>query len=108
MAPQSYLFKNHVAYVGVDTSTLERFAIDNSIHYTMTIQEFFKNEFDKYKDKNIYAICNYVPDKEAKELVYNNCENCLVYYPEEEIRVKGFNKYRIEEAVLKAKEEKGW
>lgn len=107
MAPQSYLFKNHVAYVGIDTCRLDRFSTDNTIHYTMTIQEFFKKEFDKYRDKNIYAICNFVPDDEARELVFNNCENCLVYYPEE-IRVKGFNKYRIEEAVLNAEEERSF
>lgn len=107
IAPQSYLFKSHVAYVGIDTCRLDRFATNNTIHYTMTIQEFFKKEFDKYKDKNIYAICNFVPDDEARELVFNNCENCLVYYPEE-IRVKGFNKYRIEEAVLNAEEERSF
>lgn len=108
MAAQSYLFKNHVAYIGVDIDTLERFSTDNTFHYTMTIQEFFEKEFDKYKDKNSYAICNYVPDTKARELVFNNCENCLVYYPGLEIKAKGFNKYRIEEAVLNVEEEAGW
>ena len=104
MAPQSYLYKNHVAYIGVDTIKLDRFSTDNTIHYTMTIQEFFKKEFDKYKDKSIYAICNYVPDNEARELVFNNCENCLVYYPGLEIKAKGFNNYRIINAVRNVEE----
>lgn len=96
MAAQAYLFVNHEAYIGVDTvDHVERFATENTTHYTMSIQEFIKEELPKYKGKKVYAICNYVPDTEARDLVAMACENFMVYYPEELLQCKGINAYRI-------------
>lgn len=96
MAAQAYLFCNHEAYIGVDTvDHVERFATENTTHYVMSIQEFIKKELPKYKGKKVYAICNYVPDAEAKDLVTMACENFMVYYPCELLRCKGINSYRI-------------
>ena len=96
MAAQAYLFKNHEAYIGVDTvDCLERFATENTTHYIMSIQEFIKKELPKYKGKKVYAICNYVPDEDARDLVTMACENFMVYYPGELLRCKGINAYRV-------------
>lgn len=96
MAAQAYLFKNHEAYIGVDiASNVERFATENTTHYVMSIQEFIKEELPKYKGKKVYAICNYVPDADARDLVTMVCENFMVYYPGELLRCKGINAYRI-------------
>lgn len=96
MAAQSYLFCNHEAYIGVDTvDWVKRFATENTTHYTMSIQEFIKEELPKYKSKKVYAICNYVSDADARDLVTMACENFMVYYPGELLRCKGINAYRI-------------
>lgn len=96
MAAQAYLFKNHEAYIGVDiVGDVERFTTENTIHYTMSIQEFIKEELPRYKGKKVYAICNYVPDADARDLVAMACENFMVYYPGELLRCKGINAYRI-------------
>lgn len=105
MAAQAYLFKNHEAYIGVDTvDYLERFATENTTHYVMSIQEFIKKELPKYKGKKVYAICNYVPDEDARDLVTMACENFMVYYPGELLRCKGINAYRIIVDVAKLDE----
>lgn len=96
MAAQSYLFCNHEAYIGVDmVGDVERFATKNTTHYTMSIQEFIKKELPKYKGKKVYAICNYVPDADARDLVTMALENFMVYYPGELLQCKGINAYRI-------------
>lgn len=96
MAAQAYLFCNHEAYIGVDmVDNVERFATENTTHYTMSIQEFIKDELPKYQGKKVYAICNYVPDEDAKNLVTMALENFMVYYPGELLRCKGINAYRI-------------
>lgn len=96
MAAQAYLFKNHEAYIGVDiVGDVERFATENATHYTMSVQEFIKEELPKYKGKKVYAICNYVPDADARDLVTMACDNFMVYYPGELLRCKGINAYRI-------------
>ena len=96
MAAQAYLFCNHEAYIGVDmVDDVERFATENTTHYVMSIQEFIKEELPKYKGKKVYAICNYVPDENARDLVTMACENFMVYYPGELLRCKGINAYRI-------------
>lgn len=96
MAAQSYLFCNHEAYIGVDTvDHVERFATENTTHYVISIQEFIKEELPKYQGKKVYAICNYVSDADARDLVTMACENFMVYYPGELLRCKGINAYRI-------------
>lgn len=105
MAAQAYLFCNHEAYIGVDVvDNVERFDAENTIHYVMSIQKFIKEELPKYKGKKVYAICNYVPDADAKDLVATACENFMVYYPGELLRCKGINAYRIIVDVAKLDE----
>lgn len=84
LAAQSYFFSEHVKYIGVDICELERFQTDNSIHYVMSIQDFFCRVFpnlkQSYGDK-IFGICSYVPDRQAKDMVRQNCQNVFCYYP---------------------------
>ena len=96
MAAQAYLFKSHEAYIGVDTvDHVERFATENTTHYVMSIQEFIKEELPKYQGKKVYAICNYVSDEDARDLVTMALENFMVYYPGALLQCKGINAYRI-------------
>lgn len=88
MAAQSYLFCNHEAYIGVDmVGDVERFATENTTHYIMSIQEFIKKELPKYKGKRcMLSVIMF----QMKML-----EIFMVYYPEELLRCKGINAYRI-------------
>lgn len=85
LAAQSYFFKNHAAYIGVDTEHMTRFQPKNATHYVGTIQEYIENELPELlKDtriERIFAICSYVPDDEARELVRKTFPNVLCYYP---------------------------
>ena len=81
LAAQSYFFKDHIEYIGVDVVGLERFKTENSRHYVCSIQDFIKNNPETLNDDSIFAICSYVPDFEATDLVKKSYKNCLVYYP---------------------------
>lgn len=43
--------------------------------------EFYKNYPEYCNMPNVFAICSYVPDNEARKLVKENFKNCLIYYP---------------------------
>lgn len=85
MAAQSYFFKDHCKYIGVDICELKRFQPPNAEHYCMTIQDYIKTEvpllFEKQENMMYYAICSYVPDKEATRLVRETFQNVCCYYP---------------------------
>ena len=85
VAAQSYLFPAHKQYIGVDVIRLKRFSPRNAVHGEMTIQEFIANvlpELLKEHDINdFFAICSYVPDREATELVRKTFPNVFCYYP---------------------------
>lgn len=81
---QSWYFKDYKKYIGVEirgdgNSVLK---LDNSEFYFMSIQEFI-SDFDKlgYDKEEVFAICSYVPDKQARQIVRENFPYCLVYYP---------------------------
>ena len=84
-APQSYYFSDYEKYIGVDLSFGNdvRFQTDNSEFYIMSIQEFITNELPKLNLdlNNVVAICNYVPDKEAQQMVIDTFPRHYVYYP---------------------------
>ena len=67
LAAQSYFFARHKMYIGVDVVSMRRFTPPNSVHYTMSIQNF--------------AICSYVPDFQATEMVRKTFPNVFCYYP---------------------------
>ena len=81
LSAQAYFFAEHSKYIGVDVVDLKRFTTDNAEHYICTIQDWIKQHPEMANDDNVFAICSYVPDREAQDLVRNTYKNCLIYYP---------------------------
>lgn len=94
LAPQSYFFQNHAKYIGVDIVgeksvhkelKLRRFKPINAEHYTTDIETFIKEiypEISKGHDNmDFFAMCSYVPDFKATELVRKTFRNVCCYYP---------------------------
>lgn len=83
---QSWYFRDYRKYIGVDNGVKKNDVLetDNSEFYFMSIQEFIKEVFPQlgYRKEEIFAICSYVPDKEAGEMIREYFPYCLVYYPE--------------------------
>lgn len=84
-ATQSYYFKEYAKYIGIDISGNPDSVIhtENSEFYFMTIQKFINEIFPSLNIdlNNIFAICSYVPDKEAQKLAENTFPYCKIYYP---------------------------
>ena len=85
---QSWYFKDYKKYIGVDSGICcnDVLEIENSKFYFTSIQHFIKNVFPTigYDKKDVFAICSYVPDEEARQMVKEFFPYCLVYYPEAE------------------------
>lgn len=81
LSAQAYFFSDYSKYIGVDVVNLKRFSPENAEHHVSTIQDFISNHPELANDSNVFAICSYVPDFEAQELVRKKYKNCLVYYP---------------------------
>ena len=85
LAAQSYFFARHKMYIGVDVVSMRRFTPPNSVHYTMSIQNFIQIEvpklFEEYDELKLCAICSYVPDFQATEMVRKTFPNEFCYYP---------------------------
>jgi hypothetical protein len=86
---QSWLFRHHKRYIAIQPmdhgnnhkQEMLPFRTDNSIWFNGTMQEFFE-QFSV--EDNSFAICNYVPDKEAESLVRHNCPHLFVNYVTDE------------------------
>lgn len=82
---QSWYFKDYEKYIGVDSSVSNENVLktDNSKFFFMSIQDFIKEQFQKlgYKKEDVFAVCSYVPDEEARTMVKEYFSYCLVYYP---------------------------
>lgn len=85
LAAQSYFFARHKMYIGVDVVSMRRFTPPNSVHYTMSIQNFIQIEvpklFEEYDELKLCAICSYIPDFQATEMVRKTFPNVFCYYP---------------------------
>ena len=81
LSAQAYFFAEHRKYIGVDVVDLKRFTTDNAEHHICTIQDYIKEHTEMANDDNVFAICSYVPDREAQDLVRKTFKNCLIYYP---------------------------
>lgn len=87
---QSWYFRDYRKYIGVDNGShdcLDVFKIleiSNSDFYYTSIQRFINEVFPQlgYRKEEVFAICSYVPDEEAREMVRKCFSYCLVYYPE--------------------------
>lgn len=80
---QSWYFRDFKQYIGVDacTPTEQRLKIPKSAHYDMSIQRFIEWGYAPTNRENVFTICSYVPDEEARKMVVKNFENHYVYYP---------------------------
>ena len=85
-AAQAFYFKNYKMYIGVDCGVEPKdvhFQIPKMAYCIMTIQKFCKKVIDEKWDlEKVFAICSYVPDEEAREIVRRTFPNLMVYYPE--------------------------
>ncbi len=82
---QSWYFKDYKKYIGVDNSVCyaDVLEIENSMFYFTNIQNFIKNIFPDigYSTDEVFAVCSYVPDENAREMVRKFFPYCLIYYP---------------------------
>lgn len=92
--PQAYLFQNHLRHIAVDypddfnkpgenfdAFKVFRFTTPNCKLYEIPIQDFVKKHIDELDLDTTFAICNWVPDREAMELVRKTFPNLFVMYP---------------------------
>lgn len=80
LAAQSWFFRNHKRYIGVDTIGMKRFRCQNTTHTVMSIQKWI----DVYADRqpeSTFAICNYVPDDAAVKRVREYFPRLFCFYP---------------------------
>lgn len=85
LAAQAYFFGEHRKYIGVDVETMRRFTPPNAEHHVCSIQQFIKTHtealFKQYGSDACFAICSFVPDFKATDLVKNTFQNGYVVYP---------------------------
>lgn len=88
---QSWYFRDYRKYIGVDydSNINDVLQTKNSEFYFVTIQDFIKEIFFKlgYRKEEIFAVCSYVNDTEAREMVREHFPYCLVYYPYKDLGV---------------------
>lgn len=102
-APQAAYFIHHRKYVGIDVSKCPKLDSKNSIYLEISIQNFIKGLNEGKQINNlksdtesikrvhsgllvlrpdeVFAICSYVPDYDARELVKETFPDCFVFYP---------------------------
>lgn len=84
-ATQSWFFRDYKKYIGVECSGDEKTVIhiENSKFYFTTIQNFIKEVLPTLDINlnNVFAICSYVPDEEARQMIIDTFPYYLVYYP---------------------------
>lgn len=82
---QSWYFKDYWGYIGITLHLSDKDVLktDNATFYFTSIQNFITDIFPTLgigKDE-VFAVCSYVPDEEAQEMVRKFFPYCLVYYP---------------------------
>jgi hypothetical protein len=84
-AVQACYFGNCKQYIGIDYIPIEaRFSIPNAAHYKDSIQHLIKEVFPglELTKEKVFAICSYVPDKEAQQMVMDHFPYHKVQYCE--------------------------
>ena len=79
-APQCWYFRNHTQYVGIDTIDIDRCVLDNTYHYSCTIEYFLKYLAKDYLNETTFAICNFVDDKYTKQIT-EHFSKVFCYHP---------------------------
>lgn len=82
-APQSFLFEDHIAYIGVDFHNMQRFASRNTMHIDMSIEDFCETYTSGFNLDTTFAICSYVPPWGADNvgIARRSFKNVFTYYP---------------------------
>lgn len=74
-ALQGHLFRDYAGYIGVDMSIPIEYRLrqNNAEYYDCTIQEFIEHILPELNLdlKKAFAVCSYVPDMQAREMVRN-------------------------------------
>lgn len=96
-AVQALYFAEKAGYIGIDNGLPvdARFPQENASYYSCSIQEFIRDVFPflGIEKEKVFAVCSYVPDKEAQQMVLDEfpyhkvvyCEEILGYHlPEKE------------------------
>lgn len=80
-APQSYYFRYHKQYIGIDYSLPKtHFYEKNSVFYGLDCLTFIDKNF--YNNGKQFAICNYaICNKNLLNLIKVSYQNCYVFYP---------------------------
>ena len=80
---QSWYFRDYKKYIGVDAWTDAFLETENSRFFSMKIQDFIREVFPVLgcEKEEVFAVCSYVPDREARRMVRESFPYCLVYYP---------------------------
>lgn len=103
MGIQAAYFENHAAYIGVDIAVPPewRFTQDNVLSFQETIQDFIHKTLPTLNlDLNrCFAICSYVPDKEAQQLVAETFPYNRVVYCDDIISEKYPDDLALEEDI---------
>ena len=63
---------------------MQRFRPPNATHYYGRIQDFLAADGPipyQFNNLEYFAICNYVPDPEARRMVRERFQNCFCFYP---------------------------
>ena len=74
-ALQGHLFRDHAGYIGVDSGVPSAYRLrqDNAEYYDCTIQKFIEKILPElnFNTEKVFAVCSYVPDMQAREMVRN-------------------------------------
>lgn len=102
-AVQSWLFKDFHGYVGVEKKDVSKIGLPmpDAKYCTKTIQEFIKDDLDKFDLSKCYAICNGRVDRKTQLLAVGTFPNifscCSGYMPES----KGAMHEKVEDVYFK-------
>lgn len=93
MGLQSYFFKNHKKYIGINefgqnNTIIPKLHLSNTEYFNIDIFKFLKSKtFKKLKLETTFAICNYVPtwnekkQKNDKSIINKSFSNIFTFDP---------------------------
>ena len=88
--PQSFLFKDHKQFIAIDyCPDMVVFQAPGTEFSRSSAQEFIENRIDQFDLDETFAICSYLPDYEARELVRKTFKNVFVFYPSNKKQFEG-------------------
>lgn len=80
---QAWYFRDYKKYIGVDSYADYMLQTENAEYHHTTIQRFIQEIFPTLgiSKEQVFTVCSYVPDEEARQMVKEFFPYCLVYYP---------------------------